>query len=72
MGMNLMAFTCPNCGQKMSEAIGPNWTVVQSPAPAGWTVVVLTCLNGACNTIIGSYAYPSEGVAGGVGQDHVV
>ena len=28
MGMKMMAFKCPNCGQTMSEAMGRNYTVL--------------------------------------------
>ena len=58
MGMNLVAFACPNCGQTMSTEIGPNWTAVRAPTASGWTVVVLTCRE--CNQIIGTYTFRSE------------
>ena len=36
MGMNLMAFTCPSCGQTMSGAagFGPNSTEIEAPTTA--------------------------------------
>lgn len=54
-----MAFKCPACGQTMSELVGPNWTVIPAPAPAGQSVVILTCLNIKCGTPLGTYLTPS-------------
>jgi len=61
MGMKLMAFKCDNCGQMMSETIGPTYTFLQdAPTAPGWAVVVLTCFNMQCQNPIGTYTFPTQ------------
>jgi hypothetical protein len=56
--MNLSQFKCPHCGQLQGEGIGPNTTVIDAPTAKGWTVIVLSCLNGTCLAPLGAYTYP--------------
>ena len=58
--MELSNFKCPHCGQMQGRAIGPNTTHIPAPAPPGWSVVVVSCLNATCLAPLGAYAYPSQ------------
>jgi len=60
VGLELIAFNCPYCGQAMSQSIGPSYTVLTDvPTPSGGSVVMLTCINAACNRALGPYVVPN-------------
>lgn len=53
MGFQTSVFKCQHCGQQMSDALGPNWSVVPGIAVHG-SVVVLSCTNGECQAVLGA------------------
>lgn len=59
MGTQLDAFKCPHCGQMMTKGTGPNYTFLNdAPTPMGGTVVMLSCINEACQKPLGPYVIP--------------
>lgn len=67
MGFQTPVFKRPHCGQGMSEAVGPNWTLTPGGATYG-DVVVLSCFNGNCQAALGAVFIPPRPRAVAAGQ----